>query len=322
MGRSGPPSLDKPARSHRRGTWKAVLAAILVLVIAWPTWLLWHTNASMNHVEATSTSADTRGVTYLFAGSDSRDGWNPEDPTEGERSDSTILVHRAPNGQSSMVSLPRDSYVEIPGYGMNKLNAAFAFGGPTLLIDTIERATGLHVDHYVEIGMQGVTDIVDALGGVNLCWDTDVSDAYSGMQWTAGCHKVGGVDALAFSRMRYADPTGDIGRGLRQRQVLNAVVTQTLRPGVLLNPIKQYQVSTAAGKALTVGNHTNIFNVARMLLTMRKATNKAMVGTPPLASVNEMNEVGSVVLWSDEAPAFFERMSAGTLRDSDFIPLQ
>lgn len=276
----------------------------------------------MNHVEATSVSPDTRGVTYLFAGSDSRDGWNPDDPTEGERSDSTILVHRAPNGQSSMVSLPRDSYVNIPGYGMNKLNAAFAFGGPTLLIATVEEATGLHVDHYVEVGMQGVTDIIDALGGVSLCWDADVDDPYSGMKWTAGCQTVDGVEALAFSRMRYADPTGDIGRGLRQRQVLNAVVTRTLRPGILLNPVKQYQVSTAAAQALTVGDHTNIFNVARMMLTMRKATEKGMVGTPPMASVNEMNEVGSVVLWSDAAPAFFERMAAGTLRDSDFIPFQ
>lgn len=323
---SGPrqPTLTAPTpKRRRRKGWKAVLAVVVVLVIAWPTWLLWHTNASMHHVEATSTSADTRGITYLFAGSDSRDGWNPDDPTEGQRSDSTILVHRAPNGQSSMVSLPRDSYVAIPGYGMNKLNAAFAFGGPTLLIATVEQATGLHVDHYVEIGMQGVTDIVDALGGIELCWDADVDDAFSGMIWEAGCHEVDGVAALAFSRMRYSDPTGDIGRQMRQRQVLNAVVSQTLRPAVLLNPIKQYQVSTAAGEALTVGNHTNIFNVARLLLTMRKATSSELVGTPPLESVTAMNEVGSVVLWDDSAAAaFFERMNAGTLRQSDFIPLQ
>ena len=307
-------------RGSRRRKVMGVLTLVLVVIIAWPTWLIWHTNASMHRVDATSTAPNTRGTTYLFAGSDTRDGWNPDDPTEGQRSDSTILVHRAPNGQASMVSLPRDSYVNIPGYGMNKLNAAFAYGGPSLLIETVEEATGLHVDHYVQIGMVGVTDTIDALGSVELCWDADVSDEFSGMQWTAGCHRANGEEALAFSRMRYSDPTGDVGRQQRQRQVMNAVVSEALSPAVLINPVKQYRLSEAAANALTVGQDTNIFNVATLMMAMRKATADGLVGMPPIASVDAMNEAGAVMLWDEAAvPTFFENMKNGTLTQEDFV---
>ena len=307
-------------RGSRRRKVMGVLVLVLVVIIAWPTWLIWHTNASMHRIDATSTAPNTRGTTYLFAGSDTRDGWNPDDPTEGQRSDSTILVHRAPNGQASMVSLPRDSYVNIPGYGMNKLNAAFAYGGPSLLIETVEEATGLHVDHYVQIGMVGVTDTIDALGSVELCWDADVSDEFSGMQWTAGCHRANGEEALAFSRMRYSDPTGDVGRQQRQRQVMNAVVSEALSPAVLINPVKQYRLSEAAANALTVGQDTNIFNVATLMMAMRKATADGLVGMPPIASVDAMNEAGAVMLWDEAAvPTFFENMKNGTLTQEDFV---
>lgn len=228
------------------------------------------------------------------------------------------MVHRAPNGQASMVSLPRDSYLEIPGYGYNKLNAAFSLGGPKLLVETVELNTGVKVDHYVQIGMVGVTDIVDALGGVELCWDYDVNDELSGMQWTAGCHESDGAEALAFSRMRYSDPLGDVGRQMRQRQVMGAVVDEALTPSVLLNPVKQLQLSDAAASTLTVGNNTNVWNIAMLMLAMRKATSAGLVGTPPIADPNAYNEVGSVMLWGESAPTFFQRMLDGTLTESDF----
>ena len=180
--------------------------------------------------------------------------------------------------------------------------------------------TGLHVDHYVQIGMVGVTDTIDALGSVELCWDADVSDEFSGMQWTAGCHRANGEEALAFSRMRYSDPTGDVGRQQRQRQVMNAVVSEALSPAVLINPVKQYRLSEAAANALTVGQDTNIFNVAGLMLAMRKATADGLVGMPPISSVNAMNEAGAVMLWDEAAvPTFFERMKNGTLTQEDFV---
>lgn len=292
---------------------------LLVLVIGWPSWLVWHTDRAMNRVDVLSGKPSTDGTTYLFAGSDSRDGWNPADPTEGERSDSTILVHKAANGQTAMVSLPRDTYVDIDGVGWNKLNAAFSLGGPGLTVHTIEQMTGLTVDHYVQIGMTGVGEIIDALGGVELCWDQTVFDAYSGMDWEAGCHVVNGEQALAFSRMRYEDPLGDIGRAMRQRQVLSAVSSKALSPSVLLNPAEQLRLANAAADALTVGENTRVWDVLFLLLAMRSASAAELSGPPPISSFNEMVAVGSVVVLNEEtAPAFWEKLANGTLVPADF----
>ena len=311
--------LRRPSMRRRPGHARKLLPALLALVVAWPIGLVFYVNHSLHRVEAATSAPKTSGKTYLFAGSDSREGWNAEDPTEGQRSDSTILVHRARNGQASMVSLPRDLYVDIPGLGMNKLNAAFAVGGPPLLVQTVEQMTGLKVDYYVEIGMGGVSEIVDSLGGVNLCWDYDVSDPLSGMEWTAGCHETDGEQALAFSRMRYEDPTGDFGRTERQRQVMGAVVKKTVSPGVVFNPFRQVQLANAGIEALTVGYGTNVWDIATLMLTMRKATNADLIGIPPIASDSTMTDVGSVVLLDDaKARVFFDQMAQGKLTPRDF----
>lgn len=289
-------------------------------MVLWPVGLVLYANASLNRVPVTTSAANTPGTTYLFAGSDSRAGWaDPADPTEGQRSDSVILIHKARNGQAAMVSMPRDLYVDIPGYGMDKLNAAFALGGPPLLAETIEGVTGLKVDYYAEIGMPGVAEIVDGLGGVNLCWDQDVSDEFSGMEWTAGCHESSGEEALSFSRMRYADPTGDIGRTQRQRQVMGAVVKEAMSPSVLLNPFRQVDLVQAGTHAITVGEGTNVWNLAGLMLAMQKATSADLTGIPPISSASTMTEAGAVMLLDEyQAPIFFERLASGTLSPLDF----
>lgn len=295
------------------------MAVALAVVIAWPIWLVSHVNSNISRVDALSGAADTPGVTYLFAGSDSREGWNPDDPTEGQRSDSMVLVHKAPNGQTAMVSLPRDTYVEIEDNGWAKLNAAFAWGGPPLAVKTVEQMTGLTVDHYVQIGMVGVGEIVDALGGVKLCWDADVSDPYSGMEWKSGCHTVDGTQALAFSRMRMEDPTGDIGRTQRQRQVLGAVSKSVFSPRVLLNPIKQIGLGKATAKALTVDRKTGVFDIGRLLQMMDSATKSGLSGQPPISDHDAMTDVGEVFLLDEDlAPAFWQKLAEGTLTPGDF----
>ncbi|EUA43747.1 cell envelope-related function transcriptional attenuator common domain protein [Mycobacterium xenopi 3993] len=120
--------------------------------------------------------APGRGTTWLLVGSDSRQGLTVEQQqalstggdTGNGRTDTILLVHVPGIGSSSpttMVSIPRDSYVPIPGYGGDKINAAFAMGGAPLLAQTVEQATGLRLDHYVEIGFSGFARLVDALGG-------------------------------------------------------------------------------------------------------------------------------------------------------------
>ena len=136
----------------------------------------------------------------------------------------------------ALISLPRDTFAEIPGKGASKLNAAYSWGGAPLLVQTVEHADRADVDHYIEIGFGGVERIVDAVGGVELCLDYDVNDARSELVWTAGCRPADGHTALAFSRMRYSDPQGDIGRAERQRQVIGAVSQKAADKSLLFSP--------------------------------------------------------------------------------------
>jgi LCP family protein required for cell wall assembly len=209
-----------------------------------------------------------------------------------------MLLHQPVSGPVALISIPRDSYVEIPGHGKNKINAAFAFGGPALLVQTVENLTGLTIYHYLEVGFLGVSDVVDALGGVELCYDKDVNDPLSTLVWAAGCHQTDGTTALAFARMRYSDPLGDIGRTQRQQQLVSAVADKALRPSTLLNPLAVIRVTDAGLRSFRVNDGTSALDLARAALVFNAARGDgAVTGTPPLASLNHrVDGVGSTVL--------------------------
>lgn len=324
-GYSGTPRTVAPTapgqRRPRRRPLVRILVVLLVLLIAWPVGLLAWANGKIQHTEALSGAPNTPGTTYLLAGSDSRADGAVADPTEGQRSDTIMVMHVPDSGPASLISLPRDTLVEIPGGGLNKLNAAYSLGGAPLLVETVEGLTGLTMDHYVEIGMGGVRDVVDAVGGVNLCLDYDVQDQLSGLEWTAGCREADGTTALAFARMRYSDPKGDIGRGERQRQVVSAVVKEVATPGNLVNPATQVRLIDAGTNALVVDTDTGIIDLGRMALAFRRATGPdGLIGTPPIASLDYRpgGGLGSTVLLDQEkAPVFFERMRDGELTAAD-----
>ncbi|WP_230977322.1 LCP family protein [Georgenia yuyongxinii] len=299
-----------------------ILVVLLMLLIAWPVGLLVWANGKIQHTEALSGAPNTPGTTYLLAGSDSRADGAVADPTEGQRSDTIMVMHVPASGPAALISLPRDTLVEIPGGGLNKLNAAYSQGGAPLLVETVEGLTGLTMDHYVEIGMGGVRDVVDAVGGVNLCLDYDVvHDEFSGLEWVAGCHDADGTTALAFARMRYSDPQGDIGRGQRQRQVIGAVVKEVAKPATLVNPVDQVQLIDAGTNALVVDTDTGIIDLARMALAFRGATGPdGIVGAPPIASMDYRpgGGLGSTVLLDQEkAPVFFQKLRDGELTAAD-----
>lgn len=317
-----PPPTPAPPRRRRRGRRAlAVVVVLLVLLLAWPVGLLFWANGQITHIDALSGAAGTPGTTYLLAGSDSRGNGVAEDGTEGQRSDTIMVLHQPDSGPAALVSLPRDTFTEIPGHGANKLNASFSFGGPELLVQTVEGLTGLTVDHYVEIGMGGVRDVVDAVGGVELCLDTDVNDPMSGLVWEAGCHPADGETALSFARMRYSDPQGDIGRTDRQRQLVGAIISEASRPATLLDPRGHVELVGSALDALAVDQDTGIVDLARMALAFRSATGAdGLVGPPPIADLNyQPGGVGStVLLHPDRAPQFFQRLRDGELTAADF----
>jgi len=267
------------------------------------------------HVDALSGAPNTPGDTYLIVGSDSRAGW-ANDGTVGARTDTIILLHKPVHGPVALISIPRDSYVEIPGHGKNKINAAFAFGGAPLLVQTVEQLTGLTIDRYFEVGFLGVADVVDALGGVDLCYDKDVNDPRSTLVWTAGCHHADGATALAFARMRYSDPLGDIGRTQRQQQLISAVAKKALSPSTLLNPFAVVRDIDAGLNSFSVSKGTRALDLARAASVFAAARGEgAVTGTPPLSTLDHrVDGVGSTVLLDPKKiEAFWRNIADGDL---------
>lgn len=308
------PGYKRPAPRKRHRIRRALVALALVVLVPLGAFWFW-VEANITHVDALSGAADTAGDTYLIVGSDSREGW-ADDGTVGARTDTIMLLHQPVAGSVALISIPRDSYVEIPGHDANKINAAFAFGGPSLLVQTVEALTGLTIDHYFEVGFLGVSGVVDALGGVELCYDTDVNDPRSTLVWTAGCHQADGATALAFARMRYADPLGDIGRTQRQQQLVSAVADKVLNRSTLLNPFALVRVTDAGLGSFRVNDGTSALDLARAARVFNEARGVgAVTGTPPLATLDHrVDGVGSTVLLDpDTIDEFWRQIAAGSL---------
>jgi LCP family protein required for cell wall assembly len=204
-----------------------------------------------------------------------------------------------------MVSIPRDSYVPIPGYGSDKINAAFTLGGPQLLAQTVEQATGLRLDHYAEVGFGGFAGVVDALGGVTMCPAEPISDPLAGIDLPAGCQQLDGRSALGFVRSR-ATPRADLDRMVNQRAFMSALLHRAASPAVWANPWRWYSVPDAAIAALTVDDGDHIWDLARLGWAMRGDTTTVTV---PIGEFTG-NESGDVVVWDhDAAGQLFEALA-------------
>nr|WP_238523791.1 LCP family protein [Bifidobacterium animalis] len=167
--------------------------------------------------------------------------------------------------------MPRDSLVQV-GDQMLKINAVMQVFGKKELVTQVESITGQHIDHVAKLTFGGLTKVVDALGGVELCYDQDVDDEKSELHWKSGCHVVDGRTALAFSRMRYSDPRSDFGRSDRQRQVIGAIAQKATAKSTLLNIGKLKKVGEAALGSLTVDDKSTPWTMLQMLLAFRDAS--------------------------------------------------
>ena len=276
----------------------------------------------------------TSAMNILLVGSDDRNGLTRDQIRElwvggtevaaGSRSDTMLLVHISKDRDSAVIiSLPRDSLVTIPEHvssldktkmvpaRQNKLNAAFSFGGAPLLIETLEGETGLRIDHYIEINFLGFTNIIDALGGIDVCVKKDIDDSKSNLQLSAGLQTLDGIQALKYVRTRAFDGQGDIGRMKRQQEFMSAVLQKATSTGTLLNPIKLVSFFNAAIKTVTTDNEFN----KNDLLTLGKqlknlSADRVRTLTVPLSNANARAEgVGSVVIWDSVlAPDLFNRL--------------
>ncbi|MFD3721077.1 LCP family protein [Streptomyces sp. NPDC058674] len=227
-------------------------------------------------------------TTYLIVGSDSREGMSAEEKkklhtgsAEGKRTDSMMILAKCSSG-NTMISLPRDSDVEIPsfvgsqsgkkfaGQGRRvKLNAAYAEDGPELLVRTVEHNTGLRIDHYAEIGFAGFANIVDALGGVELDIEKAFKDEKSGADFQAGKQTLNGEQSLAFVRTRYAFAESDLQRTKNQQKFLSALASQAATPSTVLNPFSLYPMLGAGLDTLIVDKDMGLWDMGQMFFAMK-----------------------------------------------------
>ncbi len=284
---------------------------IVLAYVAAMVWALGASWAAIDEVDATPTSANRpgqgSGSNVLLIGTDSRENLTKEQrnelktgSTEGARADTIMLLHLPDSGDPTLVSLPRDSYVDIPGSGPNKINASYAIGGPPLMVDTVEQATGLRIDSYLEVGFDGFVDVVAAVGGVEMCLPDAVFEERSDLDLPAGCQDLAGKDALNYVRMRFTDPRGDLGRVERQREFLSALVNKMTSPATLLNPLELHDAGTATGSSLRRGNDTSMGEMMDIGLAMRSISSGSGKSiTVPISDPNFATSAGSSVLWDE-----------------------
>ena len=298
----------QPAPRRRPRLRLRTLAFVVVLVLVATMVMV---DLSLNRVTTFANLAgrpsNTMATNWLLVGSDSRQGLTEEDSKRlatgnndvGQRTDTIMIAHIPLVGRPKLVSIPRDSYVEIPGYGTNKINAAFSFGGSELLVDTVEKTTGVHIDHYAEIGFGGFAGVVDAAGGVELCPAEPIDDPLAGINLQAGCQQMDGATALGYVRTR-ATAAGDLDRVERQREFMSALFSRLSSPRVWLNPYRWLRLAIAGTQAVVVGDGDHVWHLSWLMLRMFLGSESLTV---PTAGTMDTGEAGNVLLWDEVAAA-------------------
>jgi LCP family protein required for cell wall assembly len=309
---------SKRARTKRTLALVTSAASAVVLLTAGSGWLLTgYVSSHVGRVNAgTAGTPDNGPLNILLAGVDVRSGLSRHEQrilhvghATGHNSDTLMVVHiTGDHRHIQVVSLPRDSWVRIPGFGMNKINAAFGFGGPRLMVKTVEQATGLTINDFVEVNFLGFVKIIDALGGVDVCLPYAVNDPYSGLHMSAGPHHVNGIRALQFARDRHSFATSDLARIGDQQQLLSSILSEAASSGTLTNPVQFSHFLSAATAATKVDSKLNVTNLADQLRYIRPSA--VAFTTVPLASTNFMAPNGeSAVLWNQgAASALFQKI--------------
>ena len=315
-----------------------VLSVSVVLVSAFSWLALGQVSGSIKRIDVfgkldSRPEKTSKALNYLLVGSDTREGLTKEQmkvlrvgstkTAAGGRSDTMFLIHISKARDKAMiVSLPRDSLVTIPAHrssdgtkdiaaAKSKINAAFAWGGAPLLIETVELATNLRIDHYIEVNFAGFARIVDALGGIEVCTKKDIDDPKSHLVLAAGVHTLNGIESLKYVRTRGIDGLGDIGRMQRQQQFMSSVLRKATSTGVLLNPIKLVNFFNAAISTVKTDsglNESDLLTLAKQLRNL--SASKVRTLTVPIDNPNAYAAgVGSVVTWDSVlAEELFQRL--------------
>jgi LCP family protein required for cell wall assembly len=307
---------------------RRTIAVLIVLVIVGVAYVAINYQTfvgGITHVNALVPGGKSSGKTQniLLVGDDHRPaGATPAELAQlgttedggGTETDTVMVLHIPADGQNpTLISFPRDSWVNVPGAGMHKLNAAFAIGeatggdsgGARLLVSVIQNMTGLTIDHYVRISLLGFYDVVNALGPVTVCLNHAVDDPYSGINLPSGVSTLNAQQALAFVRQRHGLAGGDLDREIRQQYFLSIEAHDILSAGTLLNPVKLHNVLSAVSASIETDPGLNLLNLAAQVRGFAGHLSSATIpilGTPTIT----VNGVGVSIVQVNTAaiPAF------------------
>jgi LCP family protein required for cell wall assembly len=313
-----PPARGQPGRqisAARRARQRRVLLlacglmSSLVLLFAAAAWgLASYANGAVGRIFAGTAGGLNGPLNVLLAGVDLRSGLTPGQQralhvgdVPSSNSDTLMLIHIAADRSSvTVVSLPRDSWVLIPGHGMDKINAAFGLGGPRLTVATVERATGLTINDFIQVNFLGFVKVIDALGGVNICLPQAVDDPDSGLHLSAGVHHVDGVTALKYARDRHSFAASDLARITNQQSLLASLLQEAVSSGTLANPLRLSRFLAVVPGVIKVDQNLDLTALADQLRGITPAGVRFL--TVPLASTNYLAPDGaSAVLWNAAA---------------------
>ncbi|WRZ06167.1 LCP family protein [Streptomyces sp. NBC_00385] len=262
--------------------------------------------------------AGGNGMNLLLVGTDGRDKITAAEKKKYRLggapchcTDTIMLVHlSADKERASVVSLPRDSYAEIPGHrdattGKEhaahpvKLNAAYAEGGPNLTVRTVEHMTSVKIDHYLEVDFTSFMTTVDTLGGVKICTARPMKDSYTGLDLAAGTHELDGGQALQYVRSRHIDGAADLGRMQRQQKFMASLIKQATSSGVLLNPVKFREVASTMLKSVRADKGFGTEQMLELGQAMRgfSAASSEFTSVPMGDVAYQVKGIGSTVKW-------------------------
>ena len=314
--RWGPSVERRPRRRRWPVVLAALLAALLLLAIAFPWWA----SGQVDRIEVTDLADSSRPLHVLVAGSDAREDLTPEEQAElgtgdveGERTD-TIFVMTIHRGEVALLSFPRDLWVTRCDGSIGRINVATSIDGPGCLVRTVRDVSGLDIHHYVEVTFGGFRDVVDAVGGVELCLEEAISDRDAHIDLPAGCQVLDGADALGYVRVRKIDD--DLMRIQRQQEFVRALAREVATPATLFNPFRLTSLARDTGDAVRVDQEMGPISMIRIAWGARGVASGAMTShTVPVEPRTTAGGAYVLELQTGRAEPLFAAFRDGSILD-------
>ena len=310
-------ALRRPGRGWRIAL-LSVLAIFLVLTLATGSLALWVRHSIASGIEFIAdpfagiparapqqkvAAGEEPAVNILVLGTDSRtSASDPSQWKEGaQRTDAIMIVQVSGDRKTvSVMSIPRDSWVEIPGHGQGKINAAYSYGGPSLTIHTVENLTGIHIDHFAVANFESFVALTDEIGGVRINLKTP--QTLAGKELGAGAQVLDGQQALAYTRERSSLPNGDFDRVKRQQTWMRSIVSRVLTNGTLSSPTALYSFLKTASRTVAVDESFTLNQMQSLALETRHLhSNDIRFMTVPTAGTGTSTDGQSIVTLDADA---------------------